>query len=150
MRHVIFFGNALHSDDGFGAAVYQRLAALKLPADVRLFEAGTCGLNALALFEGCREAIIVDALQPGGHPGKVSRLPAGTLLPESSLAGHAAGVGYLLAALAAIGLPQPGIIAAEAVQLQPFSQGLSQAMQQAVETATRLLCQTLGIEHDDQ
>lgn len=147
MRHVIFFGNALHGDDGFGPAVCQRLATFKLPADIRLFEAGTCGLDALALFQDCSEAIVVDALEPGSHPGRVSQLAANTLLPESSLPGHGAGVGYLLAALAALGVPPPRVIAAEASQLQTFSPGLSLAMQQAVDSTTALLCRILGIEH---
>jgi hydrogenase maturation protease len=147
MRHVIFFGNALHGDDGFGPAVCQRMAALELPADVKLFEAGTRGLDALALFEGCREAIVVDALEPGSHPGRITEPAASTLAPESSLPGHGAGVGTLLAALATLGVPPPRIIAAEAERLQAFAPGLSLAMQQAVEATTALLCQTLGIEH---
>jgi hydrogenase maturation protease len=146
MRHVIFFGNALHGDDGFGPAVYQRLGALALPADVRLFEAGTCGLNALSLFDGCQQAIVVDALEPGSHPGRITQPPAQCLHPESSLPGHAAGLGFVLSALVALGQPLPSVIAAEAARVQPFCPGLSTAMQQAVEAVTRLLCQMLGIE----
>jgi hydrogenase maturation protease len=148
MRHVIFFGNALHGDDGFGPAVYQRMTALELPADVKLFEAGTRGLDALILFEGCGEAIVVDALEPGSHPGRVTQPLAPSLAPESSLPGHGAGVGALLGALAALGAPQPRIIAAEAVALQPFAPGLSAEVQQAVGATITLLCRALGIEHD--
>jgi len=147
MRHVIFFGNALHGDDGFGPVVYHRLGRLDLPADVRLFEAGTCGLNALALFEGCDEAIVVDALAPGNHPGRVIQPAARTLALDAALAGHDAGVGHLLAALAALGVPPPHIIAAEAERVQPFSHVLSAAMTRAVDAAVALLCRRLGIDH---
>lgn len=147
MRHVIFFGNALHGDDGFGPAVYQRLAAYRLPTDVRLFEAGTRGLDALILFEGCCEATVVDAQEPSGHPGRIAEQTANCFVPESSLPGHGAGVAYLLSALTALGLPPPCVITAEAARIQQFSPGLSAAMQQAVGATTRLLCQRLGIEH---
>jgi hydrogenase maturation protease len=146
-RHVIFFGNALHGDDGFGPAVYRRLSACELPADVRLFEAGTRGLDALMLFDGCAEAIVVDALEPGSHPGRVTRAAPGSLPPESSLPGHGAGVGYLLAALEALGMPPPMVIAAEAARLTPFSPGLSAAMARAVDETTALLCRALEIDH---
>ena len=146
-RHVIFFGNALHGDDGFGPAVFRRLSACELPADVRLFEAGTRGLDALMLFDGCAETIVVDALEPGGHPGRVMRADPCALALESSLPGHGAGVGYLLAALGALGLPPPLVIAAEAERPRPFSPGLSDSMARAVDEATALLCQTLGIDH---
>jgi hydrogenase maturation protease len=147
MRHVICFGNALHGDDGFGPAVFRCLSALDPPADVRLFDAGTCGLDALMLFDGCTEAFVVDALAPGHQPGRVVRMEPSALLPESSLPGHGAGVGHLLTALAALGGTLPVVIAAEAAQLRPFSPGLSAAMERAVSETTALLCQALGMNH---
>lgn len=147
MRHLICFGNDLHGDDGFGAAVCRHLAALPLPDDVRVFEAGTRGLDALALFEGCDEAILVDASEPAGQPGRLS-FPAPTeLTGESDLPGHGAGVGYLLHALAALGGPVPAlrIVAAEASALMPFHPGLSPAMAQAVEETVALLRGWLGL-----
>ncbi len=147
MRHVIFFGNALHGDDGFGPAVFRRLSALDPPADVRLFDAGTCGLDALMLFEDCAEAFVVDALAPGDQPGRVVRMAPSACLPDSALPGHGAGVGHLLTALAALGGTLPVVIGAEAAQLRPFSPGLSAAMEGAVAETTKLLCQALGMNH---
>ena len=146
MRHVIFFGNELHGDDGFGPAVCLRLAACDLPADVRLFDAATRGLDALSLFDGCQQAIVVDALEPGSHPGRVSQPAAQSLLPELALPGHGAGLGFVLSALAALGTPLPTIIAAEAEQVRAFAPGLSPAMQQAVQNATTLLCRMLNMK----
>ncbi len=146
MRHVIFFGNELHGDDGFGPAVYQRLAEFDLPADVRLFDAATRGLDALSLFDGCQHAIVVDALEPGRHPGRVSQPAAQSLLPELALPGHGAGLGFVLSALTALGAPLPTIIVAEAEQVRAFAPGLSPAMQQAVRVTTTLLCQMLNIQ----
>lgn len=140
MRHLIGFGNDLHGDDGYGVVVCRRLAALPLPADVRVFEAGTRGLDALALFEGCDEAILVDAAAPSGQPGRLSFPAPDALAEDSSLPGHGAGVGYLLRALAALGTPpRLHIVTAEAAALTPFQPGLSPEMEHAVgETVTLL------------
>jgi hydrogenase maturation protease len=141
VRHIICFGNPLHGDDGFGPAVYQRLAALPLPKDLRLFDAGAPGLAALALFQDCDEAIIVDAMASGAEPGRLAEIPPDFALLESSLSAHGAGVGYLLRALAVQSEPTPRIriIAAEAVRVAPFQPGLSEPMAKAVEDAFALL-----------
>ena len=140
MIHLICFGNDLHGDDGFGAAVCRRLAALPLPTDVRIFQVGTRGLDALALFEGCDAAILVDASEPAGQPGRISFPSPDDLTEASALPGHGAGVGYLLCALAALGsTPNLRIVAAEAAALTPFRMGLSPAVAQAVEETVALL-----------
>ncbi|MBU1665065.1 MAG: hydrogenase maturation protease [Gammaproteobacteria bacterium] len=147
MRHLIGFGNDLHGDDGFGAAVCRRLAELPLPADVRVFAAGTRGLDALALFEGCDEAIVVDAGEPAGQPGRLSFPAPETLTEDSSLPGHGAGVGYLLRALAVMGPPpRLRILTAEAAALTPFQPELSPEMRGAVEEAVALLRGWLGVD----
>lgn len=147
MRHVIGFGNDLHGDDGYGAAVCRRLAELPLPADVRVFAAGTRGLDALALFEGCDEAIVVDAGEPAGQPGRLAFPAPDALAEDSSLPGHGAGVGYLLRALAALGqAPRLRIVTAEAAALTPFNLQLSPPMRGAVEETVLLLRGWLGVE----
>ncbi|GAB4255971.1 MAG: hypothetical protein Kow0065_04460 [Methylomicrobium sp.] len=141
MRHILCFGNPLHGDDGFGPAVYRKLAAQKLPSDVRLFDAGTPGLAALSLFQDCCEAIIVDAVASGGVPGEVSWLAPETTVPEPALIGHGIGVGYLLQAVAALPEcpPRIRIVAAEIARSTPFSPGLSEPVRQAVDAAFLLL-----------
>ena len=141
MRHILCFGNPLHGDDGFGPAVYQRLASLPLPNDLRLIDAGTPGLAALTLLQGCDEVIIVDALAPGGVPGRLSQPLPETISAEASPAGHGIGVGYLLQALAALGEPAPliRIIAVETLAVIPFQPGLSEPVANAVDEAVALL-----------
>jgi hydrogenase maturation protease len=142
-RHILCFGNPLHGDDGFGPAVYQRLAQLPLPDHLRLFDAGTPGLSALALFQGCDEAVIVDALAPCGAPGRLCFPPpeAVTDEAEASLSSHGAGVGYLLRALEVLPGPAPRvrIVAAEAATVTPFQPGLSEPVRLAVDEAVALL-----------
>lgn len=141
MRHIVCFGNPLHGDDGFGHAVYQKLALLPLPGDLRLFDAGTPGLAALALFQDCDEVFIVDACRSGGEPGRLSQPEPETVMAETSLAGHGIGVGYLLQALAALPetMPRIRIIAAETATVTAFRPGLSAALLNAVDEAVALL-----------
>lgn len=141
MRHILCFGNPLHGDDGFGPKVYERLARLPAPRNLRLFDAGTPGLAALALFEGCEAVVIVDALAPGNRPGQLVQLAPEDLVAEPVLPGHGLGLGYLLRALAALPGPVPkiDILAAEALSVTPFQPGLSQPMARAVETAAARL-----------
>jgi hydrogenase maturation protease len=138
-RHIVCFGNALHGDDGFGPQVFARLQALALPDDVRLFLGGVAGLNALGCLEGCREAILVDAIAPAGAPGEVTvmqNIRAADFAPEGNDA-HGSGVAYLLRALEAIVVPLPRLIlvGAQASGVRAFSPTLSPAVQLAVPRA---------------
>jgi hydrogenase maturation protease len=135
MRHVIGFGNPLHGDDGFAAAVCQRLLTMPLASDVRVFEVGTRGLDALGLLKDCDEAILIDAAMPAGTPGRVSNPSPQEVQAEAGLSFHCAGVGYLLRAVAALEevLPRIRIISAEAQMCEPFSMRLSAPMATAVE-----------------
>lgn len=136
MRHLICFGNELHGDDGFGIAVFRRLEGADLPPQTRLFAAATRGLDALALFAGCSEAVVVDALAPGDCPGTLRWLDPAQVAPEEApgLPGHGAGVGHLLQCLRLLGdpLPRVRILGAEAQTVRPFQPGLSAPVCRAV------------------
>ncbi|MCQ8182595.1 hydrogenase maturation protease [Methylomonas sp. SURF-1] len=151
MRHILCFGNPLHGDDGFGPAVYRRLAQLPLADGVRLFDAGTPGLAALALFQECCEAVVVDALAPAGQPGRLVELPPEAIPLEQAAAGHGYGVGYLLAALAVLPEPAPAvrIVAAEAAVIEPYRPGLSEPVAAAVERAVALLSIYFAPQHHE-
>ena len=70
MQHIICFGNLWQGDDGFGIHVFRRLKeGCVLPRQVKVFEGGVAGLQALPYFEGCRKAIVVDALRSAGNLG---------------------------------------------------------------------------------
>lgn len=150
MRHLICFGNELHGDDGFGPAVYHRLAAMALPPPWRLFNGGSRGLDALALFAGCDEVILVDAAAPAGSPGRLGQLSPEEVSNESALPGHGAGVGYLLRALDALGErpPRLRIVAAEMSALTPFRPELSAPVVKAVDETVALLCSWMGVKSD--
>jgi len=119
MQHIICFGNVLHGDDGFGIHVLRRLKEdYVLPRQVKVFEGGVAGLQALAYFENCRKAIVVDALRGTGIIGSVHRLmPEDLSDPEMEFSLHNIGVNHLLNVLPAYlgeaALPEVIVIGAE-------------------------------------
>jgi hydrogenase maturation protease len=135
MRHIIGFGNPLHGDDGFAAAVCAALQAMELPDDVRVFDAGTRGLDALALLEGCDEAILLDAAMPAGQPGAIHRPDPAAVLQEDGWSWHVSGVGSLLRAQACLSAgdgPVLRLLTVEAAHQVQFSPGLSPPVAAAV------------------
>lgn len=69
-RTVVFgIGNTLMADDGAGVRVLELLT--DLPGNVELVEMATGGMSLLHHFDGVDKAIIVDAVDFGGDPGKV-------------------------------------------------------------------------------
>lgn len=141
MRHVIGFGNPLHGDDGVAAAVCAALSATALPPDVRVFDAGTRGLDALALLTGCDEAILVDAAWPAGRAGEIRCPDPAEVVPEGGLAWHAGGVGALLQALPLCPgtPPRLRLVTIEAERRRYFEPGLSPPVAAAVAGVVSLL-----------
>ena len=148
MRHIIGFGNELHGDDGFGPEVCRQLTALTHEHNVRVFDASTRGLDALTLFAGCEEAILIDAAAPGSAPGNIREWSPSALLNEAGEDGlHGGGLHYLLRALHSQThtLPKISIVTAEAQSMAQFQPGLSLPMQHAVKETVRRLCLRLNL-----
>jgi hydrogenase maturation protease len=75
---VIGCGNLNRSDDAAGVRVIQQLRTEfgdTMHADVRLFDAGTGGLEVMFQARGARRLIIVDASRSDSEPGAIFRLP---------------------------------------------------------------------------
>ena len=75
---VIGCGNLNRSDDGAGVYVIHRLRrtlGAALPDGVRLFDAGTGGMEVMFQARGAAALIIVDASRSGNEPGAIFRLP---------------------------------------------------------------------------
>ena len=74
MIHLICLGNALHADDGFGAALAHRLGALVWPDNIRVLN-GSGRFGPVDLFEHCRLALVLEAVPAHfGAPGEIVRL----------------------------------------------------------------------------
>jgi hydrogenase maturation protease len=65
-------GNIFFGDDAFGVEVVRRFEGRAVPEGVRVVDFGIRGIDlAYALTDGCDVAILVDAVQRGGEPGRL-------------------------------------------------------------------------------
>lgn len=82
---IIGCGNLNRSDDGVGVRVIHRLRekwGTEPPPQVRLFDAGTGGMEVMFQARGARALVIVDACRSGSEPGAVFRLPGDDIASE--------------------------------------------------------------------
>ncbi|PCI19459.1 MAG: hydrogenase maturation protease [Piscirickettsiaceae bacterium] len=82
MLVIIGCGNPNRLDDGAGVYVAQELIKLlnESPVpDVRVFDAGTSGMDIMFQARGCDALIIIDANQSDSDPGTVFEVPGSEL-----------------------------------------------------------------------
>jgi hydrogenase maturation protease len=81
MLAVIGCGNLNRCDDGVGAIVARRLSAagFKTSSRIRIFDAGTNGMEVLFQARGAKKLIIIDACSSGSEPGAVFEAPGSAL-----------------------------------------------------------------------
>lgn len=75
---IIGCGNANRSDDGAGVFVARALLehlATHPRADVRVFDAGTGGMDVMFQARGSRKLVLVDAVRSGSQAGAIFRVP---------------------------------------------------------------------------
>ena len=68
---IVGVGNPLRGDDGAGPAVIRALHRLGLGRSVTLTESGGDAAELLELWDGARQAVVVDAIRSGAPPGSV-------------------------------------------------------------------------------
>lgn len=151
MRRVLVgcVGNVLRGDDGFGPAVAQRLS---LPDGARVVETGIGGIALLQeLMEGWDGLVLVDAVDEGARPGTLFRITPevgdAVHVPDVHLANPervlstAKGMGVLPERIAIVGC-QPASV-------DELGEGLSPAVERAVEEAAREVERTVRawLEH---
>jgi hydrogenase maturation protease len=87
---IIGCGNPNRRDDGAGVAVVRRLMDRLGGAradGVRLFDAGTNGMQVMFEARGAGELVLVDASSSGSEPGSIFEVP-GELLQNVPAPGH--------------------------------------------------------------
>jgi len=71
---VLGLGNILCGDDGVGVRVVERLqTARSFPADIRILDGGTLGLDLLPYVREADRLLIVDSMEMNAAPGTVVR-----------------------------------------------------------------------------
>ena len=154
---MVGIGNRARGDDGVGPRVAERVVALDLPGVRVLTEADPLDLvDVLAAHD---DVVVVDALAPQGHPGRVvvwgidGPWPAGRGgLPVGS---HGIGVleavelaralGGLVARLTVVGV-EAGTLETGATLSDPVTEHLDEATRAVVAVAAR---RTAGLPNTD-
>jgi len=89
MLAIIGCGNPNRLDDGAGVYVAQQLIQRLKDSpnqEIRIFDAGTSGMDVMFQARGCDELIIIDANQSNSAPGTIFEVPGEELenTPEPS------------------------------------------------------------------
>lgn len=145
MIHLICLGNPLHADDGFGAAMAHRLAAMTWPETVRILD-GTARISPVTLFENCHHAVVIESLPRRlGTPGEILRLDGAGYRghPPDQFNGGTAAV------LAAVrrqpsGGPSVEVMGPVVASRLPFAPGLTPLVMAAAHSLTVRLAQEFG------
>ncbi len=85
MLTIIGCGNSNRSDDGVGVYVAQQLQThlrSNPKKNVRVFDAGTGGIDVMFHARGSSRLIIVDASNTGSEPGTIYQVPGEELVAE--------------------------------------------------------------------
>jgi hydrogenase maturation protease len=102
---VLGLGNLVHSDDGLGVHVIQRLMQdPRVPPDAVLMDGGTQGMNLLPHISAYQRLLVIDALDVGEAPGTLVRLEGKAVqnLPGKASV-HQLGFADLMVALELLG-----------------------------------------------
>jgi len=85
---IIGCGNSNRTDDGVGVYVAQQLQKslwAHPKRNVRVFDAGTGGMEVMFQARGSSRLIIIDASQTGSEPGAIYQVPGDELIREREL-----------------------------------------------------------------
>lgn len=136
-------GNLLRGDDGFGPAVAARLEGL--PDEVEVVETGIGGIALLQeLLAGCDGLVLVDAVDRGAEPGTVFLIEPEVGEAEHVADVHLANPDRVLTMARSMGtLPERvRIIGAQPASVDELGEGLSPAVERAVEVAAARVAET--------
>ena len=142
---VVGIGDPLRGDDGAGSAVIERLRRRPLPG-VRLETHWGEGAALMALWQGYRRVILMDAMVSGAPPGTLrwfglENLPASDTFPYST---HRFGLAEALQLAVVLGeLPEEmQVLGIEGREFSPGAR-LSPEVEEAVEAACEQLLRRL-------
>ena len=146
---IIGIGNPDRGDDAVGPAVIAALAG-RVPPAVVLETARGDMLALMQDWDAATAVILVDAMTPGGAPGRVTRLDAGGTVVAAGLASFASSHAFDLAGAIelarALGRLPPRLVA-YGIEGAEFTHGapLSGAVAAAVPEVVRLITRALSV-----
>ena len=141
---VAAVGNVLRGDDGFGAAVAERLGPL--PDGARVVETGIGGIALLQeLMAGCDGLVLIDAVDRGAAPGTVFLIEPDVPEAEHVPDVHLANPDRVLTMARSLGcLPERVlIVGCQAGEVDDLGEGLSPPVERAVGVAAAKVEETV-------
>ncbi len=101
---VIGVGNTILSDEGVGVHAARLLQSdPRVPANVRVLDGGTIGIELIPYALGASRVLLLDAMNSGNTPGTLARMNGKELLAtKGGWSAHQLGVADLIAALALV------------------------------------------------
>jgi len=147
---VLAMGNPILGDDGVGHRVVDVLEELLHGSGVALEKTTLAGLNLLDLLIGFDRAIIVDAIQTGGRPGKVYSLTPCDFVARHTFP-HLHNIDFFrslsLGKQLLSDLPEEvRVVAIEAGDITNFGEGFTPEVEKAVPVAVRCVLSILEEE----
>lgn len=144
---VAAIGNPDRGDDGVGPVIANRLRD-RVPTGVRVFECGGDLLELINEWTGSAAAILIDASDPAGDPGRIRRLDlSSSRLPAdfAQNSTHAFGLAETVELARALG-QLPARLAVYLVEGERFEIGvsLSPRVAEAVGKATKAILAELS------
>lgn len=146
---VIGLGNPILKDDSIGLKVVKELAAeLEGRKNVTVGEDYWGGLRLMERMIGYDQAIVVDAMPPGGEPGKISVLTPGSFPTQKSASAHDVNLptALELGRKAGAHLPETKnivLIGIEAEDVLNFGEECTPAVRAALPRAVDMVLETL-------
>ena len=150
---ILGIGNPILRDDRVGHLLVQLLRTRLSNPDIELQETSLAGLNLAELLSGFDFAIIIDAIQSGGTPGKVYCLEPQDLHTRNVTRydQHSTGVLQALELGKALGWPMPetvALVAIEAEDTANFGDDLTPSVAEAVPVALNLVLELLAKQQE--
>ena len=150
---ILGIGNPILRDDRVGHLLVQLLRSRLSNPDIELQETSLAGLNLAELISGFDFAIIIDAIQSNGIPGKVYCLKPRDLHTRSvdQYDQHSTGLLQALDLGKALGWPMPEevvIVAIEAEDAANFGDDLTPAVAEAIPSALKLVLELLDKQRE--
>ena len=139
---VLGLGNLLLGDEGVGVHAARALAEAGLPG-AEVLDVGTAILDALPALGRAERLVVIDAVQAGGSPGSIYRMPFDQVRPAATVAGlHGFDLSRALALAGRADAPERVVI----LGVEPGHIGWSLELSPAVAEAVPFLLDAVRAE----
>lgn len=150
---VLGFGNPLASDDGLGPEVLKQIRRIKLPKNVKVYDADPLRTNLPSILKGAEKVIVIDALKTGDQKAsllkfRLNELETLSKLPTPLSVHSLHSIDLLLLCKKIMGEEFPKeviILGAEVENLEGFHASLSEKIRRTIPGLIKMVFDELSI-----